>query len=116
VNAALLEAQLKEPKKPELAKSSAINCAALSGAALDPFRSELVNQFGSIEAVVGKRKKMTLHEMETIASSLGYSRDYSRKLFYALDVKNRGFLTAEQFGRPLPLLNQELCLLTQESS
>lgn len=116
VNAALLEAQLHEPKKPEVSKASSISCAALSGAALDPFRSELVNQFGSIDAVVGKRKKLTLHEMESIASSLGYSRDYSRKLFYALDVKNRGFLTSEQFGRPLPLLNHELCLLTQASS
>ena len=111
VNTALYEAQNAE--KEQDIKVSSIHAASLSGIGLDPFRTELVRQFGSIDAALGKRKRVTLHELEAMATTMGYSREYSRKLFYALDVKNRGFLSGEQFARPLPLLNRELCLLTQ---
>jgi hypothetical protein len=113
VNSTILEAQLKNKESDENNKISTVYATALSGVALDPLRTELVNQFGSIDAVVGKRKRITLHELETIALSMGYSREYCRKLFYALDIKNKGFLSGEQFRRPLPLLHKELCLLTQ---
>lgn len=114
LNAQLLERELSDKRKQSNVSSvSPIHAAALSGITLDPFRSELIKQFGSIEQVMNKRTKLTLNEMELIASSMGYSREYSRKLFYALDVKNRGFLTREQFARPLPLLNDDLCLLTK---
>ena len=115
VNASVLEAQMKSKQEPENTKVSSVYAAALSGVALDPLRTELVNQFGSIDAVIGKRKRITLHELENIAVSMRYSREYCRKLFYALDVKNRGFLSCEQFSRPLPLIHRELCLLTQAS-
>jgi Ca2+-binding EF-hand superfamily protein len=55
-------------------------------------------------------------EIESISLSLGYTREYCKKLFFALDTKNRGYLTMEQFARPLPVINKELCLLMKESS
>ena len=118
LNAELLERQLEDRRRKETAPftMASVHSVALSGISLDPFRAELVQQFGSIDNVMGKRTKLTLNEMELIATSIGYSREYSRKLFYALDVKNRGFLSAEQFARPLPVLNDELCLLTKSST
>ena len=113
VNTALVEAQNADQGNEKNGKVSSIYAASLSGVGLDPLRSELVRQFGSIDAVVGKRARLTLHELESMALTMGYSREYCRKLFYALDVKNRGFLSGEQFSRPLPLLHRELCLLTQ---
>ena len=117
-NAAILENHLDASKTdPQSSnKLSSLHAAALSGSSLDPFRTELVHQFGSLEAVMGKRKKLTLHELETVATSIGYTREYSKKLFYALDSRNRGFLTADQFSRPLPMLNDDLCLLTKDIS
>ena len=99
--------------------------AALSGINLDPFRLELIRQFGSFESAFssfnlspkkGVKIRITLNEVELLAISLGYSRDYSTKLFYALDTRNRGVLSIEQFSRPLPVLVEELCLLTKASS
>ena len=116
VNSTLLEAQLADKEKSNPTKISAFHAASISGVSLDPLRTELVNQFGSIEAVIGKRRKITLHELESVAVAIGYTREYCRKLFYALDVKNRGFLSVEQFSRPLPTLNHELCLLTQATN
>ena len=115
VNASVLEVKLKGNRDEENhnAKLSSIHAASVTGIGLDPLRTELVNQFGSLDAVMGKRKRITLHELESIAAALKYSREYCRKLFYALDIKNRGFLSAEQFSRPLPMLQRELCLLTQ---
>ena len=113
VNTALLEVQLKG-KEEKMPKNASFHATSLSGVALDPLRIELVNQFGSLEAVIGKRKRVTLHELESIAAALGYSREYCKKLFFALDVKNKGVLSMEQFSRPLPMLNSELCLLTQD--
>ena len=116
-NSAILENLMqRSPKNQSSEKISSLHAAALSGSSLDPFRTELVHQFGSLEAVMGKRKKLTLHELETVATSIGYTREYSKKLFYALDSRNRGFLTADQFSRPLPMLNDDLCLLTKAPS
>lgn len=116
VNSALLEAQEADKERKDTTKISTFHAASISGVSLDPLRAELVNQFGSIEAAIGKRKKITLHELESVSVALGYTREYCRKLFYALDVKNRGFLSVEQFSRPLPTLNHELCLLTQATN
>jgi hypothetical protein len=115
LNGQLLDQQMKSNRgRSDSLDLSTLHAAALSGISLDPFRVELVKKFGSLESVFGKkREKMTLNEMELVASSMGYSREYSRKLFFALDIKNRGFLTLDQFARPLPLLNKELCLLTK---
>jgi len=93
--------------------------ASLSEVELDPFRTELIRQYGSFDKALSEFrvqsiKKITMVEMETMCLSLGYTREYSRKLFYALDTRNRGYLSLEQFSRPLPILNKELCLLLKE--
>lgn len=117
-NSDILESQLRSasPQNNSNQKLASLPAAALSGSSLDPFRTELVHQFGSLESVMGKRKKLTLHELESIATSIGYTREYSKKLFYALDSRSRGFLTVDQFSRPLPMLNDDLCLLTKDTS
>lgn len=93
--------------------------ASINDIELDPFRTELLRQYGSFDSVlasfrVQSARKITMVEMETMCLSLGYTREYCRKLFYALDTRNRGYLTMEQFSRPLPILNKELCLLLKE--
>lgn len=54
-----------------------------------------------------------MNEVELLALSLGYTKTYSKKLFYALDTRNRGFLSIEQFSKTLPVINRELVLLTK---
>jgi hypothetical protein len=93
--------------------------ASLTDVELDPFRTQLVRQYGSFDEVMKNYrlispKKITMVEMETMCLSLNYTREYCRKLFYALDTRNRGYLTLDQFSRPLPILNKELCLLLKK--
>jgi len=94
--------------------------AAMTDIQLDPFRTELVRQYGSFETAIksfwGTRHRLTMTETESMCLSLGYSRDYCKKLFFALDTRNRGYLTMEQFARPLPVINNELCLLMKKVS
>ena len=116
---ASLKQQLESSKTSTKNFSATAFGASLSDVELDPFRTELIRQYGSfdkalLEFRVQSSKKITMVEMETMCLSLGYTREYSRKLFYALDTRNRGYLSLEQFSRPLPILNKELCLLLKE--
>ena len=93
--------------------------ASLTDVELDPFRTQLVRQYGSFDEAmrnfrVQSLKRITMVEMESMCLSLSYTREYCRKLFYALDTRNRGYLSLDQFSRPLPILNKELCLLLKQ--
>jgi DNA repair exonuclease SbcCD ATPase subunit len=116
--------RMKESTDEEVAKSlkasTTLVGAALTDIQLDPFRAELVRQYGSFESALRAfrltpGKRLTMTEIESVCLSFGYTREYCKKLFYALDTRNRGFLTMEQFARPLPVINKELCLLMKES-
>lgn len=93
----------------------------LTGIDLDPLRTELVRRFGSIDAFIAtlgkkgatEKRGITLNELELLGVSMGYSREYCKKLFYTLDTHDRGIVSISQFGRPFPIINKELCLLTK---
>ena len=114
-----LKDQLESSKSTSKNFSATAFGASLSDVELDPFRTELIRQYGSFDKALSEfrvqsLKKISMVEMETMCLSLGYTREYCRKLFYALDTRNRGYLSLEQFSRPLPILNKELCLLLKE--
>ena len=96
-----------------------ISGASLTGIDLDPLRTELVRRYGSIDAFIAsldkkvEKRGITLNELELLGVSMGYSREYCKKLFYTLDTNDKGIVSTSQFSRPLPIINKELCLLTK---
>jgi hypothetical protein len=121
-----LETELQTAKN---VKPNTIYGAAITGTELDPFRRDILKKFSSLENTFSNSqislsptnrnngpRRITLTEVEMLATSMGYTRGYAKKLFFALDTRNKGILTLEQFSRPLPVLNHELVLLTKETT